>query len=252
MSFWQFLNHWWNLPSLVMLGLVGVFFCLQLFGLFTGNDAEADAEGGPDHEVDAELDHDLDADADADADHDVDADHDADADHEGGSALHGLAAFLGVGRVPFLVVWLTLFIFAGFTGLFLNRVLFAGAGGRYPVWGFPLSLFTSLLVGAFATRVTAKQVAKIVDVGGKGSTRRRELEGRFGVVASPTCDAEFGEVRVKDEQGRELLVHGKLLDGPALRQGDKVLLVELDVRSGLYVVEKFDDAPALGAGKKVR
>lgn len=29
MTFWQFLNQWWNLPCLVLLGLVGVSFALQ-------------------------------------------------------------------------------------------------------------------------------------------------------------------------------------------------------------------------------
>src|SRR5258708_3310954 len=80
MSFWQFLNHWWNLPYLVMLGLVGVFFALQIVG-FATHDGDADA----DHDIDHDVDH--------------DADHDAEADHEG--PLEGVFAFLGIGRVPF-------------------------------------------------------------------------------------------------------------------------------------------------------
>ena len=48
MTFWQFLNHWWNLPYLVMLGLVGVFFAMQAVGIFAdaaGSDHEADVDG---------------------------------------------------------------------------------------------------------------------------------------------------------------------------------------------------------------
>lgn len=212
MSFWHFLNHWWNLPYLVMLGLVGVFFGLQAVGIFT---------------------HHSDGDADGDADHDVEHEHDS--DHEG--AVSSIAAFLGVGRVPFLVVWLTLFIFAGFGGLFINRVLSASS---YPAWGFPLSLLGSLFIGGFLTRFTARQVAKLIDVSGNGSARRRELQGRWGVVASPSCDREFGEVRVRDARGNELLVHGKLADGPSLPQGSRVLLLEFDPQSELYTVEKFE------------
>jgi len=108
-TFWQFLNHWWNLPYLVMLGLVGVFFAMQAIGIF------ADAAGS-DHEAD------VDGSAEA-ADHDPGPDHQAehDADGHGGDHPHGLGVFLGVGRVPFMVVWLTLFIFTGFSGLFFNR-----------------------------------------------------------------------------------------------------------------------------------
>src|SRR5450755_4098056 len=93
MSFWEFLNQWWNLPYLVMLGLVGVFFALHAFGLM-GGDSDADA------------DHDLEADHDLDADHDVDHDHDSE---------HGFS-LLGGAHVPFMVIWLTLFIFSGFSG----------------------------------------------------------------------------------------------------------------------------------------
>src|SRR3954467_1517046 len=117
MSFWQFLNQWWNLPYLVALGLVAVFFVLQLFGFaahaFAGDqEIDLDGDGVPDHDVDTG--------------HHVDTEHDA----------FSVGAFLGVGRVPFLVVWLTLFIFAVVRPLFLNRVLL-GTAGVYRGWFFP-------------------------------------------------------------------------------------------------------------------
>ena len=216
MSFWQFLNQWWNLPYLVVLGLVGVFFVLQLFGF------AAHAFAG---------DHEIDLDGDGVPDHDVDTEHDFDSEHEAFS----IGAFLGVGRVPFLVVWLTLFIFAGFTGLFLNRVLLAGAGA-YRGWFFPLSLGGALVVGVVAVRFAAKGVAKLVDVGGRGASARKDLRGRIGVVASATLDAQFGEIRVRDARGEELIVHGRL-DGSekVLERGAQVVLVDLQ-GEGVFTV----------------
>jgi len=215
-SLWQFLNQWWNLPYLVALGLVGVFFLLQLFGVAAhaiSGDSELDAGAGADH------------DADADADHDADAGHGFD-----------IAAFLGVGRVPFMVVWLTLFIFAGFAGLFLN-CFFLGAGGAYRGWYFPLSLLGSLAIGAMAVRFAARGVHKLVDVGGRGSGARRELQGRIGTVASSRLDAQFGEIRVRDARGDELIVHGRLAPGePSLERGADVVLVELEQDTGLFTV----------------
>ena len=41
----EFLNHWWNLPFLVMLGLVAVFFVLQTLGL-VGDAASHEVDGG--------------------------------------------------------------------------------------------------------------------------------------------------------------------------------------------------------------
>ena len=225
MGFWQFLNQWWNLPYLVALGLTGVFFVLQLFGFaahaFAGDhEIDLDGDGVPD---DLATEHDIDG----------DTDHDVDAPEHGAFSI---GAFLGVGRVPFLVVWLTLFIFTGFSGLFFNRVLQVRTGG-YPAWFFPLSLLGALGIGLAAVKFAARAVAKLVDVGGRGAPARRELSGAVGVVASPMLDGKFGEVRVRDPLGNELIVHGRLgEDEGKLKQGDKVVLIELDNESGLFQV----------------
>jgi hypothetical protein len=242
MGFWQFLNQWWNLPYLVALGLVGVFFVLQVFGFaahaFSGDhEIDLDGDGIPDHDLATE--HDVDADHDVDggdADQDLDGGSDHDAEAPSGHGAFSIGAFLGVGRVPFLVVWLTLFIFAGFTGLFLNRVLLAQAG-EYRGWFFSLSILGSLAVGVLAVRFVAKGVQKLVDVGGRGASARKELRGRIGIVASARLDAQFGEIRVRDGRGDELIVHGKLAEGEeALERGSAVVLVDLDREGGLFTV----------------
>jgi hypothetical protein len=233
-TFWEFLNHWWNLPYLVMLGLVGVFFVLQAVGMLAH---EHDLEGGSDSDAEIGSGSDGAADSDADGGSDADADGETDSEgHTGSGHVHGAAAFLGVGRVPFMVVWLTLFIFTGFTGLFLNRVLQVRTG-VYPAWFFPPSLLASLAVGLVSVRVAARTIGKLVDVGGRGASARRELRGAVGVVASPVLDGSFGEVRVHDPRGNELIVHGHVAEGDAaLRQGDRVVLIELESESGLFHV----------------
>jgi hypothetical protein len=223
-GFAAFLNHWWNLPFLVMLGLCGVFFLLQVVGLLGG-----DAAGDADHDVDADVD------AEADADHDVDADHDADA--EGGlmPAWHDVLSFFGVGRVPFMVVWVTLFLFGGFTGLFVNRVLFVRSGGDYRGWWFLVACLAALLVGLVGVRLFSRLAARLVDVGGKGAVTKQELTGKIGVVASAILDARHGEIRVHDERGTELLLHGCLRAGdPPLAHGAKVVLVSYDADKQLF------------------
>jgi hypothetical protein len=222
-----FLNHWWNLPFLVMLGLVGVFFILQVIGI-AGHGADADA------------DHDLDADA----DHDVDADHDADADadHDGEGVGWGeILAFFGVGRVPFMVIWVTLFIFSGFSGIFLNSLLFVHAQG-YAGWFFGIVLGLSLLIGLAAVKLFSKLAAKLVDTGGRGSTKKHELTGRVGVVASVEVDARHGEIRVHDDHGNEILIHGCTQGGEApIMRGGKVVLVDFDAQRELFWVTACPD-----------
>jgi hypothetical protein len=232
-SFLGFLNQWFNLPFLVMLGLVAVFFVLQVLGILGGS---SDAEADVDHDVDV----DVDADAEADVDHDVD--HDADADGGAHAGWSEVLAFLGVGRVPFMVVWMTLCIFTGFAGLFANRLMFLGAQGRYPGWFFAVSLFLALAVGLVGVRLCSRLVFRFVDVGGKGSTTKHDLVGTLGVVASARVDETFGEVRVHDEQGTELMIHGRVQvgDKPLVR-GQSVVLVEYDPQKELFWVASTPD-----------
>jgi Protein of unknown function (DUF1449) len=222
--FVAFLNNWWNLPFLVMLGLVGVFFLLQVIGIVAHGDSDVDADGG-------------DADADHDVDHDADADHDHDADHDGDGdgVLAGVLSFFGIGRVPFMVVWVTFFIFAGFAGLTWNRVI--AARGVYPTWAFVAALAIALVVGAIGVRLFSRLAARFVDVGGRGSVKKHELCGKVGVVASATVDDKFGEIRVRDDRGNEMLIHGRLQAGEApLKRGDKIVLVDFDAEKELFWV----------------
>src|SRR5262245_29598947 len=110
-----------------MLGLTVTYFLLQMIGVL-GHAAHAHVgHGGGGH---------------GGSGHGHDAHHDA--DHQ---ADHGLwddvLGFFGIGRVPFMVVWLTLFIFAGFTGLFLNW-LYVRDRGSYPAWFFLISIASAI------------------------------------------------------------------------------------------------------------
>jgi len=158
LSFWSFLNHWWNLPSLVMRGLVGTHFALQTAGLIEhGGDGDADV----DQEIEADAEQELEHDADTDADSQTESEHDVD----GATASPLSQSFLGMlgfGRVPFRVVALSLLIFTGFSGLFFNRFSFLHFGGAYPVWLFAISLAASLVVGAVVTHFTARFAGKLV------------------------------------------------------------------------------------------
>src|SRR4029077_5945987 len=127
--------------------------------------------------------HDVDVDAEADADADADGDAGAGGDHAGGMSAgwHGALSFLGVGRVPFMVVWVTLFLFTSFGGLFINRVLFVRAAGAYRGWWFALVTLASLLIGLASVRLFSRLAARLVDVGGRGAVAKHELAGKIGV-----------------------------------------------------------------------
>lgn len=229
MGFFGFLNHWWNFPFLVMLLLVALYLIMQMIGMVGGGDA--------DKEVDHHIDKEVDPDVEKEVDHHVDGAHDAWSD---------ILAFFGVGRVPFMVVWVTLFIFAGFSGLLLNRVMFLSRDGAYPGWFFLIVLLTAFVIGLIGVRFFSRMAARLVDTGGKGSTSKKELTGRAGVVASFTVDDKYGEIRVHDGAS-EIMVHGRVQDGePALKRGDKVVLVDYDGEKDIFWVTASPDAEAQG------
>jgi len=233
MGFWSFLNHWWNLPSLVMLGSCAAFVLLQAVGLLGGGDdheldVDADAlDVGADVDHELELDHDV--------DHELDADG-ADGSESGMAPWSELLGFLGAGRVPFMVVWVSLFLCAGFSGIFLNRVLYLLSGGYSGWWFVPVQV-VALGAGVIGARLGSKLLGRFVDVGGHGATKKHELTGRLGVVASAVCNDHFGEIRVNDARGNELLVHGRLLAGetPLVRSAS-VVLVDFDPDRELFSV----------------
>ena len=238
MGFWSFLNHWWNLPSLVLLGLCAAFVLLQAVGLLGGGD---------DHDLalDAHADADVELDADADVDHDLDGD--------GGAApWQEMLGFLGAGRVPFMVVWVSVFLCAGFAGIFLNRALFLIFGGYSNWWFAPVQL-VALGTGVIGARLSSRVLGRFVDVGGRGATQKHELTGRLGVVASAVCDERFGEIRVNDARGNELLVHGRLPAGEApLARSASVVLVDFDPERELFSVTAFSEPtePELAPGAR--
>ena len=153
-----------------------------------------------------------------------------------------MLAFFGVGRVPFMVVWVTLFLFCGFAGIFLNRVFFVKAGGNYAAWYFIIVLFIAFIIGLIGVRLFSKLAAKVVDVGGKGATAKHELAGKIGVVASAVVDEKFGEIRVHDERGNEILVHGRLQAGEAaLKRETRVVLIDFDPQTELFWVSALPE-----------
>jgi hypothetical protein len=97
-------------------------------------------------------------------------------------------------------------------------------------------------VGLISVRFASKAVGRLVDTGGKGATARRELSGSIGVVASAKLDSRFGEVRVRDARGNELIVHGHVGEEEVtLEQGERVVLMELEKETGLFQVAAFKE-----------
>lgn len=216
----HYLFAWANAPFTIAAGVAILFALVQatgILGLLAGDG-----------------DHDADVDADADADT-AEQDHDIDGEDD-----HGIGAILfgplGIGRIPFSLIWQSYAIVFAITGLVLNA--------HYPIppiytlaWTIPISLLT----GYGAVTILARALGPIFSSKAQEATSRKELVGQVGVVISSTVSREFGEVRVKDKSGHELRVVCKLAEGERVpAEHEQVVFVEHDDATGLLVAPLND------------
>jgi membrane protein implicated in regulation of membrane protease activity len=217
-----------NAPFAIAVGVAVAFALLQVTGLLGVIAGERD--GDADHDGGGSGDHDADADADHDADH-----------GDGRGWGHAALAPLGLGKVPFSVLWQTFALaFAG-AGLAMNaRYLGVGAP---PLWSLAWSVPVAFVAGYVATAVVSRVLGPVLSTQGQEATTRAQLVGQMGVVISTKVDREFGEVRIRDKTGHDLRVVCKLADGakrvPTERQS--VVVVDYEPERGGLFVEPLDD-----------
>jgi hypothetical protein len=240
-----YLTSWGNAPFSIAVGVAALFSLLQVTGVLG---LIAGGEGDSDHDVDggdAAGGGDGGGETDADVDHDVDAEHDADADHDADGESRGIAATalepLGLGKIPFSMVWQTFALAFAMTGLAINS-RFLGVAGGAPVYTLLWTMPASTVAGYAATAAVARVFGPVFSSKGQEATTRAQLVGQMGVVISSKVDHAFGEVRIRDKTGHDLRVICKLASGatrvPTERQ--TVVVVDYEPKGGL-VVEPLDD-----------
>jgi hypothetical protein len=226
-------NVWFTAPIV----FVFLFAILQLIlGNFDLEGAEAD--------VDADVDIDVDAGVDANAD--AEADLDAAGASGGGGFLASVFGFLNIGKVPLMVVLMTLLSIWGITGLAVNE--FLGVGGASPRLGITpqaalsISFVAAFLCSVFGTRYVALGISKLFPESEHAVTYE-DLVGLTGRVISGRVTPTFGTARVQTPNGAELTISCRILqnEDPPLK-GDAVILVDYDPRSKIFDVTRTDDS----------
>ncbi len=242
-DFWTYLTVTYNVWFTAPLAVVFLFaiFRLVLGGLDFGDaDLDADVDADVDFDVDADVDFDVDADIDidVDADVDVDADIDADADVSADSGVSGnsfadVLGFLNVGRVPFMVMMMSLFTIWSFTGLIVNEIL----GVKNTPNFFWISCALALVCGVLGTRYLSLTLAKIFPESDP-ATKDLHLLGLQGRVISGQITTTFGTARVQVPDGHTLTVRCRVKpDEPNPVKGDTVILVNYDSDKRIFDVK---------------
>lgn len=233
---------WYNAVFIACFA-IGVFFTvLQVMGLGQTDadvDAGVEADADVDADVDADIDADVDADVDTDADADVDADADADADAEAEAdahaagvadssaslgAMHAMAQFVGVGRVPISAILMTLFYTVGIAGWISNGVLAERFESDRAL--FATSLPIALVVGVVLMRIASSVLGRYMPAVLTSAMSRRKLVGLSGEAVLPV-GAKFGRARVRDRYGTQHQLSCKVPPGVSpIAKGERILLTK--------------------------
>ncbi len=212
-------NVWFTAP-------LAIVFLLALFRLATGAMDFGD------------VDADVDMDADINADADVDADMDADTGTQG-TSFGDVFGFLNVGRVPLMIVLMSLFVTWGIFGLIANALLNIPETPNR-VWISCIIAFFCCFLG---TRYISIALSKLFPESEKAISDV-QLLGLRGRVISGQITTTFGTARVQVPDGPELTVSCRVEpDGVTPVKGDTVILINYDRSKRIFDVKKSEMDP---------
>ena len=205
-------NVWFTAP-------LAIVFLLALFRLATGAMDFGD----------------VDADVDMDADIDADADVDADTGSQG-TSFSDVFGFLNVGRVPLMIVLMSLFVTWGIFGLIANALLNIPETPNR-VWISCIIAFFCCFLG---TRYISIALSKLFPESEKAISDV-QLLGLRGRVISGQITTTFGTARVQVPDGPELTVSCRVEpDGITPVKGDTVILINYDRTKRIFDVKKSE------------
>jgi len=233
-EFFKELLAWYNVLFSAPLVFVFLFAILQLIGVgLELGGGEPDV--GVDVDVDVEPDIDVDADVDVEPDVDVDAGG-AEAGAEGPGLIASTLGFMNVGKVPCMVILMTLFASWGIVGLVCNSII--------PIKKFPpfigISLGAAFILSILSTKYIAAGIAKIFPESER-ATRYTDLIGLQAQVTSGRVTSTFGRAVVQALDGSRLNVSCRTREGAEEPvHGDEVLLVDYDQNTRTFEVVKAD------------
>ncbi|AFY71895.1 hypothetical protein Pse7367_3662 (plasmid) [Thalassoporum mexicanum PCC 7367] len=212
-----------NLAYWLFLGMGLALFSLAIFA---GGDDDLDADLDADVDIGANLDMgdipDLDLEADLDPDTDIDP-------NNGFDAL-ALLRWLGIGKVPLLLLLATDFSLVGLLG-WIQNVIIGNLTGRIPTGLLAGIVFlTSVIIALLLGSVISRPLGRAFASSSEDSSSDRIL-GRVGTVSSATITSDrLGQIDVRDANGNLVTVTAMLPDWAGIKPklGDAVLVIKHD------------------------
>ena len=176
-----------------------------------------------------------------DFDLDLDAEVDADLDAGGGG---GVLAAMGLGLVPFSLIFTLILFFFGFTGITLHSFFGDALGWSMIATNLlfaPLALLVAFTLSAGAARVLHPLFKDYGKAHGAF-----DLIGKTAVIKSSTVSPSFGAAVVKIDGDRLEIATRSETEDNGLRYGDKVLVIDFDQENNIYLIVPFDQKMVRG------
>ncbi len=218
--------------------LVGVLFGLSPSDAIGSMLPEVDVGAGVEMDLDLEADIEFEADAAAGAPLDVDAPSAPDVTSAG--PLSQFLSWLGVGRVPILILLVVFLTVFGLSGLLIQSV----ATG---VFGAPLPAFIAAAPALFATmpvtRSAAMAIARLFPREETEAVSQRSFIGRIAtVIRGEAKNGAPAEAKLIDAHGQThyLLIEPDV-DDDIFGQGEEAVIVR-KVEGGVYRAIRHDSA----------
>lgn len=217
---------WYNLIFYIAL-TVGILFALGSALGMGNHDHDADG-GGHDAGHDA-------GGADHGHDHGHGHEHGHASPHELGGQVSWFSDMLGVGRVPFTIILMLLFMLFGGVGVMSNVVLSKVLAN--PNLFFPISASIALLATFFLTGRTARLINRVMPTSESYNVTKLDLVGKAGKVVA-TAEGDYAVASVKDHEGNVQQISCRT-GGGTLPVGQEILVLEYDAGTGQYLVEAY-------------
>lgn len=174
----------------------------------------------------------------SDHDHGTDHDHDAGHDHDHDDAVVGRAlSFLGVGRMPLMLVLTMQALLFGGIGFILNLVF--THFGLSPGVGGSIAFFAAGASSIALVRLTGKVFVKIMPKTESYDTTNEELCGCRGTAVFTVTSTE-GAVQVRDLQDNLQKVSARTKNGETIPRGGAVEILSYQDGGDYFIVTQVD------------
>jgi hypothetical protein len=194
----------YNLPLTILLGLVGVFWLLSVFGA-------VDSDGL-----------------------DVDVDGDADLEGEGGSSFDGVLKFVNAQDIPIMFILSLLTLYVWVIAIASNNYLNTQQSELVALGLLVVNFIFSVLLVKFTTHPLRPMFRAIKD----DQEHKEPLIGSSGFVKSRVLDQGFGQCEITRPNGAPALLNCRLAsEEEPLVRGDHVLVIDYDSSDQKFIIK---------------